>query len=229
MKSVWFACVCFILIACQGNTQEKISLKTSLDSVSYCIGTDIGKTLKTQGIEINASALTQGVRDATDSGKITLNEETIASVMTRFRRDLTIKQQEKTKTLGDKNKKDGEAFLAANKSKEGVKTTATGLQYKVLKEGSGAKPAATQSVTVNYRGTLTDGTEFDSSYKRGEPTSLPLNRFIKGWTEGVQLMSVGAKYQFFIPGELAYGRQPPTPAIPPDATLIFEVELISIQ
>ncbi len=229
MKSVLFASVSLVLISCQGNTQEKVAVKTSADSVSYAIGMDIGKNLKMQGILITPAVLGQGIKDATDSGKALLDEKTCEVVMTEFRKDLAMKQQEKAKTMGDKSKQEGEAFLAANKSKEGVKTTESGLQYKILKEGSGAKPSATQTVTVNYRGTLIDGTEFDSSYKRKEPATFPLNQVNKGWTEGVQLMKLGSKYQFFIPGELAYGAQPPTPAIPPNSTLIFEVELLSIK
>ena len=229
MKSVSIACVCFVLSSCQGNTQEKLSLKTNKDSVSYGIGMDIGKTLKMQEIECNSALLAQGIKDATDSGKALIDEQTLLGVMTEFRKNLARKQMEKTKAMAEKGKQEGEAFLAANKLKEGVKTTASGLQYKVLKLGTGAKPTATQSVTINYRGTFINGTEFDNSYKHGEPTTLPLNKFIQGWVEGVQLMSVGSKYQFFIPSDLAYGPQPRSGGIPPNSTLIFEVELLSIQ
>jgi FKBP-type peptidyl-prolyl cis-trans isomerase len=135
--------------------------------------------------------------------------------------------QNKAAELGVKSKKEGEDFLAANKSKEGVKTTASGLQYKVLKEGKGPKPKSTDTVKVHYRGTLLDGTEFDSSYKRGEPVEFPLDQVIKGWTEGLQLMPAGSKYQFWIPANLAYG-EPGNRGIPPNSTLIFEVELLEI-
>jgi FKBP-type peptidyl-prolyl cis-trans isomerase len=131
--------------------------------------------------------------------------------------------------MADKNAADGKKFLDDNKKKDGVKTTASGLQYKVLKEGNGAPPKATDTVTVDYRGTLIDGTEFDSSYKRGQPATFPLNGVIKGWTEGLQLMKSGAKYQFFIPSDLAYGQRAMGPDIAPNSTLIFEVDLKSVQ
>ena len=133
------------------------------------------------------------------------------------------------KEVAAKNKIDGEAFLAANKSKEGIKTLPSGLQYKMITEGKGAKPKSTDTVSVNYRGTLIDGTEFDSSYKRNEPVSFPLNQVIPGWTEGLQLLAVGSKAQLFIPSNLAYGETPPSPQIAPNSTLIFEVELLEIK
>jgi len=137
--------------------------------------------------------------------------------------------QDKQKAMADKNAADGKKYLDDNKKKEGVKTTASGLQYKVLKEGNGPQPKAADTVTVDYKGTLIDGTEFDSSYKRGEPATFPLNGVIKGWTEGLQLMKTGAKYQFFIPADLAYGQRAMGPDIAPNSTLIFEVELKSVQ
>jgi FKBP-type peptidyl-prolyl cis-trans isomerase FkpA len=149
----------------------------------------------------------------------------MAEVMANFKKEMEGKMAE----AGTKSKKVGEDFLAGNKSKEGVKTTPSGLQYKVLKEGKGAKPKATDVVKVHYRGTLVDGTEFDSSYKRGEPIEFPLNGVIKGWTEGVQLMTPGSKYQFFIPSELAYGEEGRPPTIPGNSALIFEVELIEVK
>jgi FKBP-type peptidyl-prolyl cis-trans isomerase FklB len=145
--------------------------------------------------------------------------------MMAFEKDM----MEKQKAAGEKNASEGVKFLEDNKKKEGVKTTASGLQYKSLKEGSGAQPKATDTVTVNYRGTLTDGTEFDSSYKRNEPTTFPLSGVIKGWTEGLQLMKKGSKYQFFIPANLAYGERSPGAGIPPNSTLIFEVELLEVK
>ncbi len=229
MKAVWFACMCVVLIACQGNTQEKVQLKTTKDSVSYGIGMDIGKNLKMQDIDINPDAIARGIKDASDSLHALLDDKTCQSIMARFRNDMVVKQQQKSKTMGEKGKKEGEAFLTVNKMKPGVKTTASGLQYKVVKEGKGAKPTAGQTVTVNYRGTLVDGTEFDSSYKHGEPATFGLGQMIKGWSEGLQLMTPGSKYEFYIPADLAWGDQSPTPTIPPGSTVIFEVELISIK
>jgi len=139
------------------------------------------------------------------------------------------KQEEETKKLGEKNRKEGEAFLAANKKKEGVKTLASGLQYKVIKPGTGKKPKSTDTVTTHYRGTLIDGTEFDSSYNRGQPATFPVHGVIPGWTEALQLMEEGAKWQLFIPSKLGYGERGAGQAIGPNATLIFEVELVSVQ
>jgi len=143
--------------------------------------------------------------------------------------DLRKKQEETMKAAGDVNKKQGDAFLAANKAKEGVVTLPSGLQYKILTEGKGPKPAATDSVVCNYRGTLIDGTEFDSSYKRGQPATFPVGQVIPGWTEALQLMPVGSKWQLFIPPDLAYGERSPSPVIGVNSTLIFDIELLSIQ
>ena len=139
------------------------------------------------------------------------------------------KQQAEMQAAGEANKKEGDAFLAANKAKDGVVTLPSGLQYKILTQGTGPKPTATDSVVCNYRGTLINGTEFDSSYKRGEPATFPVSGVIKGWTEALQLMPVGSKWQLFVPSDLAYGERSPGPEIGPDSTLIFEVELLSIQ
>lgn len=230
MKAVLYASLCLVLLACQGNTQEKVQIKTGVDSVSYGIGMDIGKTLKMQDIAINPDVLARGLKDASDSAHALMSEKATQEVMNHFRQDMAMKQQEKMKAMSDKGKIEGEAFLASNKTKEGVKTTASGLQYKILKAGSGPKPGPSQSVTVHYRGTILDGTEFDNTYTRNEPYTLTVDRFVKGFGEGLQLMNVGSKYQLFIPGELAYGPHPPqgTP-ITPNAVLLFDVELVSIN
>ena len=177
-----------------------------------------------QNIPINPDALAAGMRDGL-ANKPKMTETEVRDTMTAFEKDMV----EKQKAAGEKNATDGAKFLEDNKKKPGVKTTASGLQYKSLKEGTGPQPKASDTVTVNYRGTLMDGSEFDSSYKRNEPTTFPLGGVIKGWTEGLQLMKKGSKYQFFIPANLAYGERSPGAGIPPNSTLIFEVELLDIK
>src|SRR5207302_1117839 len=205
--------------------QEKSpQLKDQKDKVSYSIGMNIGANLSRQKVDINPDILAAGIKDAI-AGKPQLTQDQVKDVMQQFEKDMEQKQKES----GEKNKAEGAKFLEENKNKPGVKTTASGLQYKMEKEGTGAQPKATDMVTVNYRGTLIDGTEFDSSYKRGQPATFPLNGVIKGWTEGLQLMKVGSKYQFFVPPNLAYGERAVGPDIAPNSTLIFEVELLDAK
>jgi FKBP-type peptidyl-prolyl cis-trans isomerase FklB len=168
--------------------------------------------------------LAAGIKDAL-AGKPQLTPDQIKEVMSAFEKDM----EQKQKQVGDKNKAEGAKFLEENKKKEGVKTTASGLQYKALKDGNGAQPKASDTVTVNYRGTLINGTEFDSSYKRGQPATFPVNGVIKGWTEALQLMKVGSKYQLFIPSDLAYGERSVSPDLAANSTLIFEVELLDAK
>src|SRR5438874_3467410 len=205
--------------------QEKSpQLKDQKEKVSYAIGMQIGFNLARQKVDINPDLLATGIKDAI-AGKPQLTPDQVKDVMAQFEKDM----EQKQKQLGEKNKTEGTKFLEENKKKAGVKTTASGLQYKVEKEGTGAQPKATDMVTVNYRGTLVDGTEFDSSYKRGQPATFPVNGVIKGWTEAVQLMKVGSKYQLFVPSNLAYGERAVSPEIGPNATLIFEVELLDAK
>ncbi|HET9418909.1 MAG TPA: FKBP-type peptidyl-prolyl cis-trans isomerase [Chthoniobacterales bacterium] len=211
--------------------QKSPEAKIDMDKVSYSIGLQIGlnlqkqeEALKKQNVQINTDALVNGLKDAL-AGKPQLTTDQVRATLTAFEQDMTQKQQ----AAGEKNKTDGERFLAENKKKDGVKTTPSGLQYKVIKEGNGPQPKETDTVVANYRGTLIDGTEFDSSYKRGQTATFPLNRVIRGWTEGLQLMKVGSKYQFFIPANLGYGSQQMGPDIGPNSTLIFDVELVGIQ
>jgi FKBP-type peptidyl-prolyl cis-trans isomerase FklB len=205
--------------------QEKSPpLKDQKDKVSYSIGLNIGSNLLRQNVEVNPEALVAGVKDGI-AQKPQLTQDQIKEVMTAFEKDMQAKQ----KAAGEKNAAEGTKFLEENKKKEGVKTTASGLQYKVIKEGTGPQPKATDTVTVNYRGTLINGKEFDSSYKRGQPATFPLNGVIKGWTEGLQLMKTGSKYQFFVPPNLAYGERAAGPDITPNSTLIFEVELLEVK
>lgn len=229
MKAMVMGVLGVALLAGQAEANEKTALKTEKDKISYSIGLNIGGNLKRDAIEIDVEALSKGIKDALTGGKPLMTEKEVQETMTAFQKTMIAKQQEKMKSVGDKNKKEGEAFLAENKKKEGVKTTASGLQYKVIKEGTGKTPKSTDTVTVNYRGALIDGTEFDSSYKRNEPTSFPVNGVIPGWTEALQLMKTGSKYQLFIPSNLAYGERGAGGQIGPNATLIFEVELLSIK
>ncbi len=205
--------------------EERPALKDTKDKVSYSFGLNVGFNLKRQKIELNPDAFMAGMKDAISGKQPALNEQQVREVMTQFEKEMNDKQQ----AAGQKNATDGEKFLAENKNKPDVKTTASGLQYKVVKEGNGATPKATDIVVVNYRGTLLDGTEFDSSYKRGQPASFPVNQVIKGWTEALQLMKAGSKYQLFIPASLAYAARGAGGDIGPNSTLIFDVELLSIR
>jgi FKBP-type peptidyl-prolyl cis-trans isomerase len=199
-------------------------LKDLKDKASYAIGLNVGFNMKRQNVDINQEAFVAGMKDALNNRKPLLSETEVRETMVAFEKDM----QEKKMEAGKKNSAEAQKFLSDNKGKEGVKTTASGLEYKVLKEGNGAQPKSTDTVTVNYRGTLTDGTEFDSSYKRGQPATFPVAGVIKGWTEALQLMKVGSKYQLFIPPDLGYGPSGQG-AIPPNSVLIFEVELLDTK
>ncbi len=206
-----------------------VALNTQKDKVSYAIGMNVGRNLERQSVDVDPAILEQGLKDTIGGGKTLMTEQEAQTVLTELAAEARKKQEEKMQVAGAANKKEGDAFLAANKTKEGVVTLPSGLQYKILKEGTGPKPTATESVVCNYRGTLIDGKEFDSSYKRGQPATFPVNGVIKGWTEALQLMPVGSKWQLFIPPDLAYGARGAGADIGPDATLVFEVELLSIQ
>ncbi len=229
MKYALVTVLSVLMLACQGVTQNKTELKTTQDSVSYAIGLNIGKNFKGQKVDVTVDAVAMGIQHVLDSSKVLMTDEQAQACMMAFQQRMMAKQEEVGKASGEKNKKEGEAFLAANKNKEGVKTTASGMQYKVIKMGTGPKPKADQTVSVQYKGTTIDGKEFDSSYKRGEPATFAVNQVIKGWTEAVQLMPVGSKWELFIPSELAYGDRGAGESIGPNATLIFEVELLSVK
>src|SRR5215471_7900190 len=203
--------------------------KDQKEKVSYALGMNMGSNLRRQGIDIDPNVLSQGLKDGLSGGKTVMTEDEMVNVLTQWQTDNQARQAEKQRQLAESNQKEGEAFLAANKTKEGVVALPSGLQYKVLTQGTGPKPTAEDSVVCNYRGTLIDGKEFDSSYKRGEPATFPVSRVIKGWTEALQLMPVGSKWQLFIPPDLAYGPRGAGQDIGPNSTLIFEVELLSIQ
>ena len=208
-------------------------LKTRKEKFSYALGMDIGTqvggNLKKQSVEVDWNLTSEGLKDAMSGGKTRLTQEEAKAVLDEVQAEVRKEQQEKMQQAAATNKAEGENFLAANKAKEGVVTLPSGLEYKILKAGDGPKPAASDQVVCNYRGTLINGTEFDSSYKRGQPATFGVGQVIKGWTEALQLMPVGSKWQLFIPSSLAYGERPdPRSGIEPNAALIFEVELLSI-
>jgi FKBP-type peptidyl-prolyl cis-trans isomerase FklB len=209
--------------------QETPNLKGQKERVSYALGLDLGNQFRRQGVEVNPDLFLRGLRDALGGGEALLSELEARAAIAELQDQIKKKQQAITKELGEKNRKEGEAFLAANKLKEGVVTLDSTLQYKVLKAGEGKKPTIDDTVVCHYRGTLIDGTEFDSSYKRNTPATLPVKKLIKGWSEALQLMPAGSKWQIFIPSTLAYGERGTGNLIGPNATLIFEVELLSIQ
>jgi FKBP-type peptidyl-prolyl cis-trans isomerase len=210
-------------------SQSPLVLKTGKDKVSYALGMNLGTNLHRDSIDIDTAIFLRALKDTLAGGKTLLTESEVRTALMQLQTEVRSKQMEKMKLAGEANKKDGDAFLVANKTKEGVVTLPSGLEYKVLTQGTGPKPAATDTVVCNYRGTLINGTEFDSSYKRGQPATFPVSGVIKGWTEALQLMPVGSKWQLFLPAELAYGERGPSPEIGPNSTLVFEVELLSIQ
>ncbi len=215
-------------------TKAPAPLTTRTQKFSYALGMNIGsglgQNLKKQSVEIDPALVSQGLKDALAGTKTRLTEDEAKAVLTEVQNEVRKEQQEKMQQAAATNKAEGEAFLAANRSKDGVVVLPSGLQYKILTEGTGPKPAATDSVKCNYKGTLINGTEFDSSSKHGGPATFGVNQVIKGWTEALQLMPVGSKWQLFIPSDLAYGQQGAGGGqIGPNATLIFEVELVSIE
>ena len=223
--------ICFtaVLVASIGLAQDNKELKDQKDKASYAIGLELGNSLKKGKVEANADMLMRGLKDGLSGAKPLLTEEQVKETMTALQKDMMDKQAAAAKEAGEKNEAAGKKFLEENKKKEGVKTTASGLQYKVLKEGTGESPKETDMVITNYKGTTLDGTEFDSSYKRNEPATFPVNRVIKGWTEALLMMKPGAKYQLFIPSNLAYGERAVGKDIGPNSTLLFDVELIGIK
>ncbi len=210
-------------------TSPSGELKTQKEKASYAIGMNIAHGLKRDGIEVDPAAISRGLKDTLAGNKSLMTEDEAKAALMQLEKDVKANREAKMKTEGEENKKAGEAFLAANKTKEGVITLADGLQYKVEKQGDGPKPSASDTVQCNYRGTLISGKEFDSSYKRGTPASFAVTGVIPGWTEVLQLMPVGSKYQVFIPSELAYKERAAGPDIGPNSTLIFEIELLAVN
>jgi FKBP-type peptidyl-prolyl cis-trans isomerase FklB len=208
-----------------------LGLKTQKEKTSYAVGVNIGTSLQRQGAgsRLDPALVARGLKDSLAGGKMLLTEDEMKAVLQQLRADVMKEQETKAHAAGESSRKEADAFLATNKTKDGIKALPDGLQYKVLKEGTGPKPTASDTVTVNYRGTLINGTEFDSSYKRGQPISFSVGGVIHGWTEALQLMPVGSKWELYIPPDLAYGdNSPPGSSIPPGSALIFEVELLSI-
>lgn len=233
MKQVLLVITVLVLssVACSGETPKKRidELKTPDEKLSYAIGLEIGTSLKNLPTEIEFDIFVQAVEDALKGKEPLLTQQEAREIKMEFGKKVRAERAQKRKEAGEKNRKEGEAFLAENKKKEGVVTTESGLQYMVLHEGDGPKPKVTDRVKVHYRGTLIDGTEFDSSYKRGKPATFPLKGVVAGWTEALQLMKVGSKYRLFVPSELAYGKRGRGPKIEPNAVLIFELELLEIE
>jgi len=229
MKSALIGILALFFMAAPVLAAESTPLKSQKDKTSYALGINLGKSIKQQlPAEIAPELFIKGFKDALLGANPLLSEEEMRTVVTAFQKEMTTKQKETMKIQGEKNKKEGEAFLAENKKKEGVKTLASGLQYKVIKEGTGKSPKSTDMVSTHYQGTFINGTEFDSSYKRGEPATFSVNGVIPGWTEALQLMKVGSKWQLFVPSKLAYGERGQGP-IGPNAVLVFNVELLSIK
>ena len=205
------------------------ALATEKEKDSYALGMNIGRGLSKQPVDLDAADVARGLKDALSGGKTLLTDEEAAADLAQLKNQAQKASEAKMQELGAENQKAGTAFLAENKTKDGVVTLPSGLQYKILTPGTGPKPTAADTLVCQYKGTLLDGTEFDSSYKRGQPATFSVGKVIKGWTEALQLMPVGSKWQLFIPAELAYGDRGAGNVIPPNATLIFEVELVSIQ
>lgn len=212
----------------QGLNQTFNGQPTDEEKLSYALGCNVGSQLKKQEAPVDVAMLTQALTAILNKQAPAMTDEQAREAIMAWQKDAQTKAEAKRKEQADKNLAEGKAFLEANAKKEGVKVLENGLQYKVIKDGTGNSPAATDKVKVNYKGSLVNGTEFDSSYKRGQPAEFQVGRVIPGWTQGLQLMKEGAKWELYIPANLAYGENPPTPTIPPNSVLIFEVELLEV-
>ena len=222
------ATILLVAIAAGCTAEEAVvKLDQPKQRISYTIGLNIGRDFVSQDVDVDTAALMAGVRDGLGGQKPRLSDEEMLAEVKAFREAMMAKQEAKQKELATKNQTEGAAFLAKNAKEPGVVVRESGLQYKVLKDGAGPMPKADSIVSVHYRGTLLDGSEFDSSYERNEPLTLPVGGVIPGWTEALTLMKEGSKWQLFIPAALAYGEAGAPPAIGPNATLLFEVELLS--
>ena len=230
MKFIVLSLICMSILACNAQPSEKSKLETQNEKVAYTIGMNIGKSLKRDSLQtLDLNTLLQGMKHAMSGTDSLMIEKEMNDVMMAFQQEMNNKTEAATKSKGETNLKSGIKFLEDNKNKEGVKITPSGLQYKIVKEGTGAIPTASSTVTVHYKGTLINGTTFDSSIDRGEPASFQVNQVIPGWTEALQMMKKGSKWMLYIPSGLAYGDQAAGPTISPNSTLIFEVELLEIK
>lgn len=212
----------------QAPTVKIAAPKTSVDKLSYTIGVDMGSSLKAQQLDINPDMLAQGIKDAVSGSPLLLTKQQMDQTLKDYQKTFLAKQQQQFAAMADQNAKAGEAFLAKNKTQPGVQTLADGLQYKIIKAGDGTSPTSSDSVTVNYEGSLIDGTVFDSTYKRGAPSTFKVSQVIPGWQEALKLMKPGAEWMIYIPSNLAYGKQGVGGPIGPNETLVFKVQLISI-
>lgn len=218
------------MLAGAENEGDSAPFESKTEKISYSIGINIGNGLKRQNVEVEYETLLQGIRDTMSGGETLISEEEVRSTLLAFQRELKAKQAEMRQRKGDENLAKGKAFLASNKNREDVQTTSSGLQYKILEEGSGTSPSPNDTVSVHYTGTLLDGTEFDSSHKRGQPAEFRVNGVIKGWTEALQMMKEGGKWKIWVPSDLAYKeRGSPGGNIGPNATLAFEIELLEVK
>ncbi|MEZ4600247.1 MAG: FKBP-type peptidyl-prolyl cis-trans isomerase [Syntrophotaleaceae bacterium] len=228
MKSGLLALMCLALVATGAQAQEGAAPKTEQQKGSYSLGYKIGLDFRNQIGDLDADNLVNGMKAALGGKKPAMSEDEMRQALTNLQQKVVARQQEQIKQLSDKNLQEGKTFLQKNRQAAGVKTTASGLQYKVLEKGTGKKPGPEDMVTVHYRGTFINGTEFDSSYKRNEPATFKVNGVIPGWTQALQMMQEGAKWKLFIPSDLAYGERG-APGIPPNSTLVFDVELQKVE
>jgi len=229
MKLQWLAAAALCLVTAYASADEASPLKNPKEKLSYGIGADLGRNLKRLGIDIDTDLLLKGLTDALTGAKPLMSDEEIGATLNALQQHIQRKTAQAAAARGEENRQAGEAFLAQNRTKEGVVTLPSGLQYKILKAGDGKKPTEADTVECNYRGSLINGTEFDSSYRRGQPATFGVTQVIPGWREALQLMAVGSKWQLFVPPDLAYGERGAGSEIGPNATLIFEVELLAIK
>ena len=213
----------------EAGSAAELKLDTSKNRISYTIGVNIGQDFKSQNMDVDPDVLLMGLKDVLSGKELQLTEEEMVQEVQNFQQEMQAKMAAEMEEMAAKNKAEGEAFLAENAKQEGIVVTESGLQYKILEPGEGDVPGPADLATVHYRGTLIDGTQFDSSYDRGQPATFPVGGVIPGWTEALQMMKPGAKWQLFIPAELAYGERGAGQDIGPNATLLFDVELISVE